>query len=271
MKKVLVSVLIAMMVVLAACSSNATAAATQTTEAAVTTEAAAATTAVQTTGNDSILNTTYDSAVSVELQLALGTLNLDGTSNQVTKDQATSLLTLWQSIQSSTPANPGQGGGMPGQGGGSPQGTPDASAQQTTPAAAQGATNDNQTQVDALVKQIEAAMTTDQLKAIAAMQITQTSASTIMTAKGITVNSAQGNGGAAGTPAAGGNAPQGTPPASAGTQGASQQSNGQQPGNGQMGAGGNSMVQPEVMNALVQYLAKTAGVTLPTQQATASN
>jgi hypothetical protein len=195
----------------------------------------------------------------VEEQLIVGTLALDGTANVVTKDQATTLLTLYTSLQSLTQMAAPAGGsapqGTPGAnagGGAAPQGTPDANA--TRPAQQ----NDNQTQVDALVQQIEAAMTTDQVNAIAALQLTQTSEATILQNKGITLTMGggqqdggpQGNGGANGASdqGNGGAAPQGTMPAANG---------------GQMGRGGN-MVHPALVNALVQYLANIAGVTVPT-------
>lgn len=159
---------------------------------------------------------------------------------------------------------------MPGGQGNAPQGTPDAAAK-STQQAAPAATQDT-TQVDAVVAQIEAAMTSDQLTAIAALNITTTSAEQIIKDKGITAGGPQGNGGTA--PAQGssnngqqanGNAPaQGTQPANGNGQA------GAQPGNGgAQGAGGN-MMQPGLVNAVVQYLANLAGVTLPTTAAPAN-
>jgi len=259
MKKIITGILIVMLAGLSACSSTAVAAAPSVQTAAATSVAAAATSAAPSTST-SALSTTYTDAVSVEEQLIVGTLSLDGTANVVTKDQANTLLTLYTSLQSLTQmAAPGGNAA----GGTSPQGTPDANA--TQPAQQ----NENQTKVDALVQQIEAAMTADQISAIAALQITQTSEATILQNKGITLTTgsgqqgggSQGNGGANGAPAQGnGNAPQGTQPAANGTPDANQP---QQGGNAPMGQGGN-MVQPGLVNALVQYLANIAGVTVPT-------
>jgi hypothetical protein len=252
MKKIITGILIVMMAGLSACSSTAV-------SAAPSVQTAAATSATPSTST-SVLSTTYTDAVSVEEQLIVGTLALDGTANVVTKDQANTLLTLYTSLQSLTQMSAPNGNAA---GGAAPQGTPDANA--TQPAQQ----NENQTKVDAVVAQIETAMTADQISAIAAMQITQTSEATILQNKGITLTAgggqpggeSQGNGGANGAPAQGnGNAPQGTQPAANGTPDANQP---QQGGNAPMGQGGN-MVQPGLVNALVQYLANIAGVTVPT-------
>jgi hypothetical protein len=307
MKKTIFAIIISFSLILSACAGNATATAATTTTAN--------TLAVTAAVSDSALNTDYTDAVSVATQLAVGTLNLDGTANALTKAQATSLVTLWESMQTLTqPGMSGQGGGMPGPNGagqpGSQGSAPAANSstqaatpaeQAATPAASQQTTADNSTKVDDLVNQIEAAMTTDQLSAIAAMQLTQTSITTILKAKGITTTDAgtapqggmsapqgsTGTGAPQGTgTAANGNVPQGTPPAMNGTaaQGtppaamptldATQQANGQQPGNGQGQPGSNpqmgnnsQMVRPEILNGVIQYLANLAGVAVPTAQA----
>ena len=81
-----------------------------------------------------VLDTSYDGALSVSNQLMLGTLLLEETEHAVTPDQAKTLLPLWQALQ---------GGGVT-----------------------------IQKEIDAVLKQIEAAMTSEQLQAIAAMQLT---------------------------------------------------------------------------------------------------
>jgi hypothetical protein len=48
------------------------------------------------------LDTTYENALSTRLQLALGPLMLDGTSDAITPTQAAELLPLWQALQSLT-------------------------------------------------------------------------------------------------------------------------------------------------------------------------
>jgi hypothetical protein len=222
-------------------------------------QTSAATTAAPSTST-SALSTTYTDAVSVEEQLIVGTLALDGTANVVTKDQADTLLTLYTGLQNLTQMSAPDGNAA---GGAGPQGTPDASA--TRPAQQ----NENQTKVDALVQQIEAAMTSDQIQTIADMQITQTSEATILQNKGITL--AIGGGRQDGGAQANDTVPQGTQPAVNGTPDANQPGNGQgQPGgNGQMRQDGNRM-QPGLVNAVVQYLANIAGVAAPTSQPTSA-
>jgi hypothetical protein len=65
--------------------------------------------------------------------------------------------------------------------------------------------------MDKLVADIQAEMTPEQIAAIAAMQITQETAMTILQELGITLGGPQGGGGNA--PPGGGQPPQGTPPA----------------------------------------------------------
>lgn len=63
------------------------------------------------------LTTEYENAASVELQLLLGTLNLEGTTLAITNEQAKTLLPLWQSystlVQSMLPMGQGQPGATP--------------------------------------------------------------------------------------------------------------------------------------------------------------
>jgi hypothetical protein len=80
------------------------------------------------------LDTSYEGALPVSSQLVLGTFQLEGTGNAITPDQAKTLLPLWQAIQ-----------------GGSLQ---------------------SDAETNAVLKQIEGGMTTEQLAAIAAMQLT---------------------------------------------------------------------------------------------------
>jgi hypothetical protein len=86
------------------------------------------------TYTSAVLVTSYPNALSASGQLALGTLKLEGSESAVTPEQAATLLPLWQALQ----------GGV------------------TAPA-----------EVNAVLKQIEGTMTTEQLQAIAGMQLTQ--------------------------------------------------------------------------------------------------
>ena len=81
-----------------------------------------------------VLDTSYDDALNASNQLLLGTMQLEGTEQDVTPEQAATLLPLWRAMQGGVTA---------------------------------------QTEVNALLKQIEGTMTQEQLQAIAAMQLTQ--------------------------------------------------------------------------------------------------
>ena len=81
-----------------------------------------------------VLDTSYDDALNASNQLLLGTMQLEGTEQAVTPEQAATLLPLWRAMQGGVTA---------------------------------------QTEVNALLKQIEGTMTQEQLQAIAAMQLTQ--------------------------------------------------------------------------------------------------
>jgi hypothetical protein len=80
------------------------------------------------------LDTSYDGALDASTQLVLGTIQLEGTENAVTPGQAKALLPLWQALRGGVTA---------------------------------------QAEVAAVLKQIEGTMTSEQLEAIAAMQLTQ--------------------------------------------------------------------------------------------------
>jgi hypothetical protein len=81
-----------------------------------------------------VLDTSYEGALPASNQLALGTLQLEETENAVTPEQAKALLPLWQALQG-------------------------------------GALQSN-TEINSVIKQIEGKMTSEQLAAIAAMQLT---------------------------------------------------------------------------------------------------
>ena len=86
------------------------------------------------TYTSAVLNTSYPDALAVSNQLALGTVQLEETDHAVTPEQAAALLPLWQALQGGVTA---------------------------------------QAEVNAVLKQIEGAMTQEQLEATAAMQLTQ--------------------------------------------------------------------------------------------------
>jgi hypothetical protein len=103
------------------------------------------------------LDTTYEGALSARNQLAIGTLELNGAPNAITPGQAETLLPLWQALLST----------------------------QKSGAAAQA-------EVNALLEQIESGMTTEQLAAISAMQLTQNDLQAWAAANGITLGSGSG-------------------------------------------------------------------------------
>lgn len=119
--------------------------------------APAAATTNQDTYTSANLDTSYEGALSARNQLALGTLQLDGTANAITADQAKTLLTLWQALRGTTQSG--------------------ASAQ---------------AEVSALLGQIEGALTADQLAAIKALKLTQASFQQWAAANGITVGTGSG-------------------------------------------------------------------------------
>lgn len=169
------------------------------------------------------LNTDYDNAVSVEMQLLVGTFQLEGTDLAVTKEQAATLLPLWKQVQALAASA-------------MPSGQPADNATPQAPA-------DNsatQQQVDALMAQIQAAMTPAQLQIIGTMQITQETAMAVMQAQGFSMGGPQQGGGNGGP--GDGQPPQGTPPA-----------DGQLPGGGQAPRGGGRVPSP-LVDALVTLL-----------------
>jgi hypothetical protein len=106
------------------------------------------------------LDAAHEGALSARNQLTLGTLELDGTANAVTSEQATTLLPLWQALRGTTRSG--------------------ASAQ---------------AEVNALLAQIESAMTPDQLAAIRAMQLTQTDLQEWAAVNGISIGAGRQGGG----------------------------------------------------------------------------
>lgn len=105
------------------------------------------------------LDTTYPEALPVRLQLTLGSLMLAETPNAITPAQAAQLLPLWQALQSLTSSG--------------------------TSATAE---------TNAVLAQIEATMTSEQIAAIRALQLTSTTMQEWTAANGITLGSGEGTG-----------------------------------------------------------------------------
>jgi hypothetical protein len=168
------------------------------------------------------------------LQLAVGMLKLDGTSNAVSAQQAAQLLPLWQSLRQIETTAATQSGA---------QGTPGA---RPDPATMQ--------QVGAQIVLIQNAMTPAQIQAIAAMNLNRQDIFAALQQAGIQIGGpGQGGGfrpnGGTFTP------PQGTPPA-AGTPGGFQRTGGNF-GGGRAGFG--NFIPQSVVDGIVQFLQKRAG------------
>jgi hypothetical protein len=249
MKKVLLAALTLLLLSLSACASQPpvtnTSNAAPVAQAADTANtvvdqapAATPTSAPQAAPTNTVrLNADYDQAVSVEMQLLLGTFKLTGTEQAITKDQAATLVPLWTEFKTfSQSMQPAQG--APGQGQGS-----------TTPQAPT-VNPETQTKITALVEQIQAAMTPEQIQAIAELKITQAAAMTIMQEQGIALGGPrQGDGN---NPGAGNQPPQGTPPAGDPNGGGQPPADGQKPGgDGRQGGG---FIPSELIEALLKTL-----------------
>ena len=102
------------------------------------------------------LNADYENALSVQLQLSVGTFNLEGTDLAVDVEQATDLIPLWQVLN-----------GLNESGTAAPE------------------------EIDALVVQIEETMTSEQISAIAAMNLTRENMGEIMQEYALTMGSGE--------------------------------------------------------------------------------
>jgi hypothetical protein len=249
MKKITLTILLFITLLLSACSGVAPATQSAAPVDNVPTKQPVAPPPAATQGparNQSItLNTDYENAVPITMQLLLGTFKLEGTANAVTKEQASALTSLWANFKTlSESMRPAQG--EPGQQG-KPNGTP------------QPVDSGLQTQLDEIIKQIKAALTAEQIQAIAEMKITQDVSRTIMEEQGITMGGPQQGGGnmqEGGQPPAGGEMPQGIP--SAGGSGGEQQPNAGQMGMFPIDGTQRDMgfIPQELVDALIQLLQK---------------
>lgn len=103
------------------------------------------------------LDLSYENALNARLQLTLGSLKLAETSTPITADQAATMLPLWQALQNMTRTG-----------------------------------NSAQAEVNAVLTQIEAAFTPEQLTAIRAMELTSADLQTWASANGVTLGSGSG-------------------------------------------------------------------------------
>ncbi len=183
-------------------------------------------------------------ALSAPLQVAIGTLKLDKTANEVTTGQAAELLPLWETLQVLD--------------------TSDTAANQER---------------DALIAQIQETMTQDQLQTITAMNLTRQDMFSILQSQGLALggaqngnaqngsssnnsarNSANGGGGgfsagAGGPPPDGGNFPGG----GGNFQGQGTQSNGSTQNNVRQVTVNPNRIPTPLIQAVIEYLKKKAG------------
>lgn len=254
MKKIIFAISIILLLLLSACSSAAPTTEISDPSASSTlianlanqnlTASAPVTTQTPSETGTIELNTTYENAVTIEMQLLLGTLKLEGTELAVTTEQANVLIPLWTNFKTLSESM------MPAQGD-MRQGQPSATPQPQT------VSTETQAQIDELTKQIQAAMTSDQIKAIVAMQITQETAQSIMQKQGLVMDNPQQGTGNGGQPPQG-DMPQGTPPAGG--------LGGQPPSGNQMGTPpadgmqrGMGMISPMMIDGLLKILQEKTG------------
>ena len=102
-------------------------------------------TATETVSSNSGLNADYENALSIQLQLSIGTFSLEGTDLAVDAVQAADLIPLWQVLKGLTESG--------------------SAAQE---------------ELDALIVQIEETMTSEQIASIAAMQLTREDMGAVM-------------------------------------------------------------------------------------------
>jgi len=183
-----------------------------------------------------------ENARSVGVQLLLGTFKLEGTDLAVTKEQAVVLLPLWKEFKTlSESLRPAQGG-APGEPGGQQPGQANATPQPmpTLDDASQAKTAD-------LIQRIQAAMTAEQLKAIADLKITREAVTALLEELDIQMGGPQGQGGS--QPPGGGQPPSGGQPPAGGAQSGTPQA----PGLGGEDAG---FIPPELIDTLISLLEK---------------
>ena len=179
--------------------------------------------------------------LSASMQVAIGTIKLDGTSNAVTTEQAGELLPLWETLQVLYDS--------------------DTAATQ---------------EIDALVQQIRDTMTDEQLQSIASMNLTRQDMFSIMQSQGQAVGGSQNGNLAGGSPSnnrgegfgpGGGGFPAGPPPDGGGFPGGGPgfggQGQGTRPQNSNPGGNNSSRlvldpnrVPTPLVQAVIEYLQK---------------
>lgn len=191
---------------------------------------------------------TLDSSVlSVGVQLVVGTVKLEGTTESITSEQALVLIPLWTNLKTLMEINATnqiQGGAVNGE-------------------AQQMSTPQNQTEITTILQQIQDVLTAEQINAIVNINITQDVVTSFMEANNITTTNAGAQQGGSMGAGAGGTPPEGTPPAGGpgGDAGGPPSGGGGQPANGtgsatmQPGQGGmGERISTELIDLLLQLL-----------------
>jgi len=159
MKKTIRTIyLIAAMISLCACSATPSAQANGNPQAGAA-NLAKSTTNASSNENIQYLDDSYSNALSVPMQLIIGTLKLQGTDNEVDADTAKQLLTLWKAVKTLS--------------------------------------NDDMTsslEIEALYRQIQRTMTKEQISAISAMKLTRDNMMQILEELGLSTGGGTGMG-----------------------------------------------------------------------------
>jgi len=219
------------------------------------------------------LTTDFENAEPIIVQLVLGIIKLDGTDLAITKDQATTMLPLWDEYVTQLQAMMPDGGkpGAPANGNSTPAARPTMDPKATPAAPVEN--TEATAKLDAIVTKMVAVLTDKQVNAIAEMKITRDIAQTIMKEKNITDGGPDQQNGTAPKdgssqsgqpqqpPADGQQPPAGGP--GGGQQGGQPNQQGNQPQQGQPPSGngprGFGMVQPGLQKAFTTLLEKVSG------------
>jgi len=175
--------------------------------------------------NSFTLSVSYKNALPITTQLIIGIYKLDSTDQAITPEQAADLLPLWQVYQSLSQSD-----------------------------------NVAQVEIDALVKQIQETMTSEQIKVIKDMKLTSVEMSAILQEKGIASGTGKGSSSSSTTssgPSGGGPPGGGDPGGQAfGPEQMAPAQASQTPGSGS----GSNLVPSSLIDGFVQFLQQKAAL-----------
>ena len=268
MKRSIFIVLLIVVLALSACSSSASAEAGDSnseidTSAVVEEQAVEEVVVEEAAASDDSdgLTTDYENAASVSQQLIVGTFELEDTDQVVTADQTADLITLWTELQTLVEENMPQRG-EPGEG----MTPPEEGTEPQEPTEPDEAMTALQEEIDAILDKIQAAMTGEQISAIASLELTQEDVMTFMEENELMNGPADGEGGGpggGGTPPEGGEGgPGGGGPGGGGPGGGGPVGGGEPPADGEGGGPGNggrngmggNMVSTQLIDLVIELL-----------------